>query len=115
MSNCLKMVKRVAFATFLIFIVFWCCSWIKCEYLTSSYGKEFEHLWKQDAAMQEPEYIKVLKYDNHRASVYYVSPDKRGGTVLYFTRSEDCWVIDGWGPYWAYMGSADDLIWPYIR
>jgi hypothetical protein len=98
-----------------MFLVFWCGSLIKCEYLTSNYGKEFENLWEQAAVLQEPEFLKVLKYTDHSASVYYVSPNRQGGTVLYFIRSENCWVLDGWGPYWAYMGSADDLVWPYIR
>ena len=106
----------ICFACIIILcIVCWLLSIVKCEILTYKYGEEFDQLWKEETMLINPEYWKVLKYRNNEASVYYVAPEGKGGTVLFFIRDEGEWKISGWGPGWSKYGTADDLIWPYMR
>jgi len=93
----------------------WFVSIVKCEVLTHKHGDEFDQLWKEETMLIDPEYWKVLKYSSDRASVYYVAPEGKGGTVLFFVRYNGEWIISGWGPGWSQYGTANDLIWPYIR
>lgn len=63
--------------------------------------------------LSEPERVKVLRYSEQKASVYYVG--EAGGTVLAFDKQEDSWILSEWEACWSKTGSADDIIWPYIR
>lgn len=109
-----KQIKKVFLLLTALLLVFWLGSVVKCEILTLLHGQEFDQLWK-GTALADPEYWKVLEYHADHAGVYYVGPDDQGGTVLYFVRDGENWVLDGWGPYWSKYGSADDIVWPYIR
>ena len=109
-----KRIIKILIAGCLLVVLFWAGFLAKCEILTWQHGDEFAGLWKQEPALREPEYCKVLEYTEQSASVYYVSPGQ-GGTVLNFSRQDEDWILENWGPYWSKTGSADDLIWPYIR
>lgn len=110
-----KVYLKFALVLLAVMAIWWLGCIAKCEILTHRYGDEFDGLWKEQTMLVDPEYWKVLKYSDSTASVYYVSPDDKGGTVLNFVRDEEAWVLDSWGPYWSKSGTADDLIWPYIR
>lgn len=107
--------KYILWCIIILCIVWWPFSVVKCEILTYKHGAEFDQSWKNETMLLEPEYWKVLKYRNNKASVYFVSPEGKGGTVLYFTLKETGWEISDWGPGWSKYGTADDWIWPYIR
>ena len=110
-----KRIIRIVLILVLLCVLFWLASILTCEILTARHGSEFADLWTSEPSIAEPAYLKVLSYSKTRASVYYVGPDKQGGTVLYFEKSVDTWIFRGCGPYWSKTGSADDIIWPYIR
>lgn len=110
-----KSITRIALGLVLLCVLCWPASILKCEILTAKHGGEFVDLWQLEPSIAEPAYLKVLSYSKTEASVYYVGANKQGGTVLRFSKSADTWILDGYGPYWSRTGSADDLIWPYIR
>ena len=100
-------------ALILVFFVAWGISLIRCEILTHVHADEFMDGWEQIEMLSEPKRVKVLQYSEQRASVYYV--DEEGGTVLAFDKKDGCWILSRWEACWSKMGSADDIIWPYIR
>lgn len=100
-------------ALILVFCTVWGISLIKCEILTHMHADEFTDGWEQTYMLSEPENVKVLRYSEQKASVYYV--DEEGGTVLAFEKQDGCWILSKWEACWSKMGSADDIIWPYIR
>lgn len=102
-------------AVVLLCLAAWGLSILRCEILTVRHGSEFDNAWKRDTMLIDPAYWKVLDYSESAASVYFVAPDKKGGAVLRFEKQEGNWVLSDWGPYWSATGSADDIIWPYIR
>ena len=106
--------RIIVLTLILLAIVLWGGAIVKCEILTRQHGWEFDGLWK-DTMLIDPEYWKVLDYRDENASVYFVAPEGKGGTVLYFQRETNEWILTEWGPSWSKSGSADDLIWPYIR
>lgn len=109
-----KMCEIIILSLVALGIVFWIGSIVNCEILTRQHGSEFDGLW-QDTMLIDPEYWKVLSYSDESASVYFVAPEGKGGTVLHFQRNGNDWILFEWGPNWSKTGSADDIIWPYIR
>lgn len=112
------MAKRVKFFIvifFVLFLLYWGGSLVKCEILTKIHGGEFEGVDLTEVMLVDADYWKVLSYREGHAEVYFVSPEGKGGTVLHLLRDGDTWIIGEWGPYWSATGSADDIIWPYIR
>lgn len=111
------MKKKRSISVFLTLILVICAIWgislIKCEILTHMHAEEFMDGWEQTHMLSEPDRVKVLRYSEQRASVYYV--DEEGGTVLTFEKQDGCWIMSEWEACWSKTGSADDLIWPYIR
>ena len=109
--------KKHRIPVFLVIILVLCAVWgislIKCEILTHSHADEFMDGWEQTGILSEPERVKVLQYSKQRASVYYV--DEEGGSVLAFEKQDGCWILSEWEACWSKTGSADDIIWPYIR
>ena len=45
--------------------------------------------------------------------MYYY--DDRWGSTVRFEKIDDQWILESWGEKnWSKMGSADDIIWPYV-
>lgn len=111
----MKTVKILA--TMLLFVlIIWFSSFIKCELLTSFYGEYFNSIYKENTMFGDIEYLKVLKYSNKTARVYYVSHDYLSGDILVFSKKNGEWEYDYWEKtVWAKYGSADGFVWPYIR
>jgi hypothetical protein len=109
-----KVVTIVLIIAITCFVIFWTLSIIKCENLTSQYGKEFEGLEESTNMLKESETVKVLNYSNMTARVYY--KDREGGDILRFIKQDGKWVLDKWEKtVWSRTGSADGFMWPYIR
>ena len=110
-----KKAKYLFLVPIVLFLLYWCVSLAKCEILTKIHGEEFEEVDLTEVMLVDADYWKVLSYREDYAEVYFVSPEGKGGTVLHLLRDGDTWIIGEWGPYWSATGSADDIIWPYIR
>lgn len=111
-----KIIKRIIFVVIFSVLLFWAASIIKCEYLTIRYGDQFSTEYAQHTMIAKPDYLKVLKYTDTYAEVYYVKSGA-GGDILKFARTDVDfeWEFVEWITVWSKSGSASDFIWPYIR
>lgn len=98
----------------LVFFTFWLISYFKCEIQTIKYGNEFEKLYEETGMIDSVDYLKVLKYSEEEAKVYYVSKNIKGD-IIYFIKSTEGWKLKNWISVWSKYGSADNILWPYIR
>jgi hypothetical protein len=98
-------------------VSFWGFSILKCEILTIKYGKEFYGLEVEETE-NKAETMKVLKYNDNLAQVYYKnyypSRDNVIGTVFTFRRQDRKWIQTEWETKWSKGGSADERVWPYF-
>ncbi len=109
-------IKKI-FATILlvfisVFFLYWLCSLVRCEILTVKYGEEFIGLEMQTNMIGPATSLKVLEYSEEYARVYYKD---EGGFVFEFYKNNDVWIRNRWYAVWSKTGSADDIMWPYIR
>lgn len=87
--------------------------YIKTEYLTLRYGKEFVGLEQQTNMLDASRYLKVFSYSENKAEVFYVSDT---GDMITFVKNDDAeWKLEEWKTVWSESGSADEFIWPYYR
>ncbi len=109
-----KAFLKVLTVLIIFFSIFWISAIIKCEVLTLQHWTEFEGLEEATNMISNSETIKVLEYSDSSARVYYKNHE--GGNVLIFTKQDGEWVYSEWErTVWSRTGSADDIIWPYIR
>lgn len=87
--------------------------YIKSEYLTLKYGKEFEGLEKQTNMLSDSSYYKVLDYSENKARVFYVSDS--GDIIVFQKNPQGEWIYQSWDTIWSKSGSADGFMWPYYR
>ena len=116
MKDIKKITRIVILFIVLSILVVWLASMIKCEYLTHRYGDQFTTAYAQHTMIARPDYLKVLKYTDSYAEVYYVKRGA-GGNILKFQREDaNCeWSFAEWITVWSKGGTADDFVWPYIR
>ena len=96
-----------------VFLLILFTPYLKVEFLTMKYGKEFYNLQKQTNMLLESEYYKVISYSKDLAKVFYVSDT---GDLLTFEKdSSDKWECVEWKTVWSESGSASEFIWPYYR
>ncbi len=87
--------------------------YIKAEYLTWRYGEEFTGLERQTNMLNAADYLKVLEYSEHEATVFYASDT---GDVMVFVKDENSnWTRKSWKTIWSESGSADGFYWPYYK
>ena len=99
----------------IIFLFVWFVSLLKCEILTYKYGSQFEDLYKGHVMIDDVDCIKVLKYSENSATVYYISKNHRTGELVKYKKQDGKWEFHSWSTIWSTSGSADGYIWPYIR
>ena len=88
--------------------------YIKAEYLTYKYGKEFKDRYEDTHMIDDVDYSKVLEYSPSRAKICYVARDS-GIYVFEFHYVEDGWQRSDWKAVWTKSGSVDCLdyfMWP---
>ncbi len=111
-----KLLKIFTISVFVIFLLIWGISILKCEILTYRYGSQFSIIYQENTMIGEIDYLKVLNYSDSTARVYYVSKNRTGGDILIFSRLSNEWRYEKWErTVWSKSGSADGFIWPYIR
>lgn len=97
----------------LTLMLFWVGSILYCEYLTYTYGHEFEIVHEEISHTILPSKWKVIKRSETYAEVYFFSD--HGGVLVSCNKENGEWKLDMWKAAWSKGGTADDLIWPYIR
>lgn len=108
------MKKRWLFLLLCIFL-FVALSYLKVEFLTWKYGQQFAELYTTSNMLDDIAYLKVMKYSDTKAEVYYVQSEHLGASLYSFYKEGDEWLLDTWSAVWSKHGSADDFIWPYYR
>lgn len=109
-----KYVKYFVLGLVVIFLLVWGVSILHCEILTRKYKMEFDKACTEIQAVIKVEDLKVIKYSEHYAEIYYTSPHG-GALVSYVRQAGTAWTMQEWKAAWSDSGSADDIIWPYIR
>lgn len=114
MKKFLKIILIIA----LIFFIIWGIPMIKCEYLTLQHGHEFDlsAVPEENTMLSEPDWFRILSYNDEYAEIYYISEDFRLGSVLGFKKVQGKWKYDSWlACVWTALGgNADDDVWPYF-
>lgn len=94
-------------------IGFWGVSILKCESLTADHKAEFQEASTEIAGVMRFDDWKVLKYGDGYAEVYYYADG--GGAVISYDKINGEWTERDWEAVWSATGTADDVVWPYIR
>ena len=114
MKKFLKIILIIA----LIFFIIWGIPMLKCEYLTLQHGHEFDlsAVLEENTMLSEPDWFRILSYNDEYAEIYYISEDFRLGSVLGFKKVQGKWKYDSWlACVWIALGGhADDDVWPYF-
>jgi len=109
--------KKVGLAFLLlvaVFLLFWGGSLLRCNILTALYGKNFVGLEQQTNMLPPADYLKILKYSDDYAEVYYVIKDSTGN-VFTFKRQDNKWQMAKWKTtVWSKYGNVDEILWPYL-
>ena len=114
-----KYIKLAAIIIILSPIIYFLMNWgsalLKCEVLSIMHGSEFAEIYKENTMIGEIDYLKVLKYSDTYAEVYYIGKRKSGGDVVSFVKENNEWKFNEWErTVWSGVGgSASEVIWPY--
>lgn len=118
---------------FLILAIILAIPYIQVERLTQKYGKEFKKLYSQNGFYEDIEYLKILKYKDINACVYYpneeikknIQQDEDSVVVLYveenhsscaiyiFLEDDQGWKLEKWETIWSFLGNSEGIMWPY--
>lgn len=105
--------KKIILTLCIAFLIVWGGSLIKCEVNTFMYGNQFHDEYKQTNMISGTQKLKVLKYSENKAKIYY--SNKEYGNIIIFEKKNNKWIMDTWDTVWSRTGSADGFIWPYVR
>ncbi len=109
--------KLISVILVIIFIV-WGIPMIKCEYLTARYGHEFDlaAIPEENSMLSEPDWFRILSYNDEYTEIYYISEGFRLGSILSFKKVNGEWKYDSpANTIWTALGgSADNDVWPYF-
>lgn len=95
-----------------LILIFWTGSIIKCEIITSFHGNEFLVFGEVNTASK----FKIITYKDTFARLYCVNFNGTNGSVHNFIKKDNVWVYNEWErAVWAKFGTADGIVWPYIR
>lgn len=92
-------------------------SYIKVEILTLFYGKQFSNLYDESGYIESIKYLKVMKYSNEDADIFYVALSEQDGSVpatflYHFKKESEIWILDSWECLWSKHGNAEKFYWP---
>jgi len=116
----------------IIFLIFWLGAVVHSEILTFKHGHEFETAFYEAQlynAIGHLGHLKILRYSDTTARVYFVSinryggisgseiGDRLGGHVFVFSNDDGQWVVrEQERLVWSRTGSArNGFVWPHIR
>ena len=114
----MKKFLKARYIILLIVFVFWGIPFLKCEFLTLMHAREFDFgqdIEDNTMLTSEPEWFRIMSYNDELAEIYYVDKDFSTGNILSFKKISGKWVFDGWTLRWTTLGgSADEFVWPYF-
>ncbi len=110
--------KMFILTIFIVFMVIWLGTLLKCEILTVLHGEEFHFIFEdEDYSFDELDYLKVIKYDDIYAKVYFIYNGYNENDIAFvvdFNKKDGQWTYSsGHHTIWATKGSASDVIFPY--
>ena len=100
----------------LCFAVPWLIDLGYCEALTAKYGDEFEYAYLSGTRIGKLENLRVLRYSDDEAEVYYTELGMASGNVVTFVRQGgewevfDCLVL--WD-LWDNRTQEPNVVYPY--
>jgi len=110
-----KILKFIPIILVVCFLLFWGVSTLKCEVLTWQHGRSFPFPNDINSMCGEMDYLKVLKYTDTNARVYYVSDNRSvGNTATFIRHGNNCEYYKWEKTIWSKSGSADDFVFPYF-
>ena len=115
----ISMKKKLVIISIILLLILepWIVSLIHCEILTAIYGSdEVLAACMENSMIGEIETLKVLEKEPYYLKVYV--KDENGGNIMILEEQLNAsqpWREIYWWTVWSYYGSADGIIWPYIR
>lgn len=110
-----KAKKMVVLILIIAVLLLWLIPFIKNEVLTVLHKSEFEGRQTETGLIDDVEYLKVIRYTDNKAEVYYVSKGYSSGNVYYYIKNKNGqWDFDSWQTIWSSSGSASEVLWPYF-
>lgn len=96
----------------------WIVSLIHCEILTAKYSSdELIAVCEENDMIGEVDTLKVLEQEPLLLKVYV--KNEQGGHVMWLeehlSMPQKQWKVVYWWVIWSKEGSANEIIWPYIR
>lgn len=110
----MKFIKYLLGLIIISIMLFWSCSYIKCEINTLKYGEIFKEMLDSENVYDTTGKIKVIEYSENSAIIYLVSKKYKYGVEFYYKKINGKMERVYDRVIWS-KGSADDFIWPYIR
>ena len=111
----LRMKKVLIMTLFIItiFLVIWAGALIKCEYLTQSHGHLYEDIIDETYNIGDG-YFKILENKRDYARIYCIIDNKYSKYAVEIVITKNDKKIVSEHTVWAYGGSADNIVWPYL-
>lgn len=105
----------IAVVIILMILEPWIASLTYCEILTAKFcNDDLVTVCESNKMIGAIDALKVLEKNPLFLKAYV--RNKEGGHVMLLENNENGkWEVKGWWTIWAKHGSADGLIWPYIR
>ena len=111
----MKTLRTILLTLIAAAVIFWAGSILHCEHLTRQYYTDdmLTACVEQTGFIQSDAEIKILEYESDYAKVYARSADSCDAVLL--VREGEAWKVASWNCIWSKQGSADEILWPYIR
>ena len=109
-------IKKLAiiFAPLLLVFLLWLISLAVIWVNTARHGHEFTGLYTQTGMISGMQHLRVFRYSENTARVYYFTRNGLGIT-LDFAMQNGEWELTREHAVWSASGSADDVIWPFVH
>lgn len=113
-----KAIKLAGLCMFAVIFVIWFVPYVHNEVLTVMHGKEFKDKYNENTMLKADitlDSMKVIKYSDSEAKVYYVMGDNGIAEVYTFEKNQNNeWEAVVQDTIWSRSGSASETLWPYF-
>ena len=119
----LKYKKILLVVVVLLFVCILALPYVKAEYYTNKYGKEFEDIYGKEfealydltGMIEKVDLYRIFEYSETSAKMYYAEVGGECTYYLYFSRDnkDSDWTLNTYKVLWSKWGSAEDWPWPF--
>ena len=119
----LKYKKILLVVVVLFFVSALALPYVKAEYYTHKYGKEFEDIYGKEfealfeitGMIEKVDFYRIFEYSETSAKMYYAGVGGEFTCYIYFSRDnkDSDWKFNYWECIWSNLGSAEDWPWPF--